>query len=226
MGEYTFSNIAKVNGIAVASFSKLNGILNENVMKLNGRPVWKIYADFTAANGTAVSAYSSNINVPGNAWVNTNISGGTAVVDIQGNKARPYNGGTGAALFVTTDTAISDLVIYADYVAGSTTGGTGIAFRTTDATNYWMAVARQTDNTMRIYEKTGAGALTSRASAAKTLTNGVTYKMKLTLSGTSITFVLDGTSISYTSSVRQTVTKHGIGTLSGNTSVYMDRFRI
>lgn len=226
MGEYTFSNIAKVNGIAVASFSKINGILNENVMKINGRPVWKFYDNFTDTNGTLLSAHTANINVPGNAWTLVNISGGTNRSDIQSNRVRVYDGGTGAALAYTVDMSISDLVIYADYIAGGATGGTGIAFRTTDTTNYWMAVARQFDNTMRIYEKTGAGALTSRASAAKTLTSGNTYKMKLTLSGTSITFVLDGTSISYTSSVRQTVTKHGVGTLSGNTTCYMDRFRI
>jgi hypothetical protein len=42
-----FSNLTKLGGVAVASFSKVMGILNENIVKINGRNCWKIYDAFT-----------------------------------------------------------------------------------------------------------------------------------------------------------------------------------
>jgi hypothetical protein len=100
------------------------------------------------------------------------------------------------------NSGISDAIIYSDVPAG--TVYSGLTFRVSDSSNYWILSLLTT--ALQIVEVTGG--VTVRASTAGTFSG--TYTMQLTLNGTSISGLVGSTSVNYTSSVRQTVTNHGL----------------
>lgn len=163
---------------------------------------------FTDTNGTLLTAHTPDVDTVGGGWL------GTSSCDIQSNRAQG-NSTAGRENWIECSTA--DVVISGDLSLAASVGGDkgpGLIARVADANNYWLGIMWKT--VIRIYEKT-SGSYTQRASTAFTAATETDYPATLTVSGTSITFNVDGTEISYTSSTHQTNTKHGVRCDGGNT---------
>ena len=112
------------------------------------------------------------------------------------------------------DVAKSDVVITAVLTARAS--GPGIVFRAVDSDNYFRAAVDGSN--IKIWERT-SGSWTERASAAAGTSNGTDYFACLTLEGTAIRFVVNQVAVTYTSSVRQSATKHGVFSPAVNATV-------
>lgn len=90
---------------------------------------------------------------------------------------------------------------------GRDNNGNGIVFRYVDNSNYWI-LWYYGGGGLTLYEIT-AGGSELRASAAENTTDVATATV--TLSGNDISVDFYGHTLTYSSSVRATATKHGIG---------------
>jgi hypothetical protein len=164
-----------------------------------------LQCNFTGANGTDLTAYTPDVGAPGTAV------GGTWT--IQSNKAAPPNGSAGA--IILWETGASDCVLSCDIAIPSASIYSYVMhFRSVDLNNRWLiTLQRDGGGTphMDITEVTG-GVGNVRATTDVTGLTGTTVTLTLTLNGTSIVPALNtGETTSYSSSVRQTVTTHGLG---------------
>jgi len=168
---------------------------------------------FTDANGTALTAHTSDVGA--GAW--TNLVG---TFDIQSNVANctsvgatAYGGSTAVAV---KNCGISDGVL--EVVNPSTGNDRLLVFRATDKDNMWFATVWL--GNMKLSEIT-AGVHTYRASSTPTMTAG--GKITVILDGQNISAFYNGANkIGYTSSVRQTVATHGFG--AWGTTMTIDNF--
>jgi hypothetical protein len=164
-----------------------------------------LQCNFTGTDGTDLTAYTPDVGAAGSAV------GGTWT--IQGNKASPPNGSAGAIFLWETNA--SDCVLSCVIAIPSASIYSYVMhFRSVDLNNRWLiTLQRDGGGTphMDITEVT-SGVGNIRATIDVTGLTGTTVTLTLTLNGTSIVPALNtGETTSYSSSVRQTVTTHGLG---------------
>jgi hypothetical protein len=159
---------------------------------------------FTDANGTALAAHAIGpTNDPATAWA---VDEGSFA--IQGNKARAST--STAVNSASCNPGVADCTLTCTVRFASGTIDLGVKFRGIDLDNYWLADLRKTDGTFKIFEKTG-GTYTERASVAKVPAANTDYVIQVVLSGNSMVATVDGgSSINFTSAVRNTAVRHGI----------------
>lgn len=188
----------------IAGTSAATGALNDAV-SLRNTPA-DIRADtFTDTNGTALTAHTPD---SGGAWLTA--SSGAGAWDIQSNQANlaTSSGGRDVAYF-DAGTADARVTVKATPAAAFYNQGAVLRFTAQDA--HWKAVCYATSNLFAIVEVT-AGSETIRASTTVTVTAGVQYTIAFSARGDNFTATLDGANtLAYTSSVRNTATKHGFG---------------
>lgn len=174
---------------------------------------------FTDTTGTAITAHSPDVEPVASGWTLHVITAGSSnAVKIQSNAAEDVAGtDAGGAYAYVVDHNTADTTITCDFTTSSIMGIIGLSYRVTDGSNYFVAVLQPSTNTIKIYEET-AGTLTQRAFTNVTtgLSASTTYALELTLSGNTATLKAESKTVSYTTSVRNTVTNHGIGTISSN----------
>lgn len=170
---------------------------------------------------------SSSLGSTNGAGVEETGGSGLAWADLTGDPQIASNAfcASGSAdTAATVDLGKSDVVLCATLTARAS--GPGIVFRAVDANNYWRAAIDGSN--IKIWERTG-GSWTERASAAASTSNGTDYFAVLALEGTSIRFTVGNVMVTYTSSVRQTATVHGVysGTTDGTVKSFgaFDRFQ-
>lgn len=167
-----------------------------------------IYDTFTDADGTNLTAHAiAPINTPGAVWAAVDPVG--SPIRVSSNRAVIGNGVPRYYLSSTvancTVSATIRLVV---------AGNLGVMFRRTDDANYWVAFVQTTQIVLN--EITG-GVTTQRAATARAYSTGVDYVLSVVLAGNSISCTCDGTTITYTSAVRNTATIHGLrGSGNGN----------
>lgn len=176
---------------------------------------------FTAANGTLLTAYPwtdpADVRPGSNQWF-ISVMPGSPGLQVLSNRAQfTITSGSRNAI----QTSVSDCTISGDAHLDSTAHIVDIFARWTNTTNFWMLYFSPT---MVIFECT-AGIFTNRASVSGIVVGD--YTLTVVLSGTSISFSAVGPvtrSLSYTSSVHQTDTIHGISTR--NSGSYFDNFKV
>lgn len=152
---------------------------------------------FTAANGTNLHGRVPDVaNTPGATW--------TAALQTWSIIDGCARGTDYLLSLAVIESGSADGVITMPSQRGGNQNG--IIFRYVDNNNYFRAET-SSGGGLVIAEYT-AGARTVRAQAAEAGTT--TYTMTLTLAGESMQLNFNGQTISYSSSVRVTATKHGI----------------
>ncbi len=180
---------------------------------------------FTDANGTGLDSHAPDLDSVGNGWASMALrstftpGGGT----IQGNQLQLGTDNAGHAI----DSGLSDAIVEADWTpAVGADNRNSIIFRYTTDGNHWALRVREPNGDIVIEEVT-ADAGYDRASAAFTWTEGQTYRLKVVINGDSIKGYVDGVQkVSYTSSVRETATKHGLARHTGADASRFDNFRV
>lgn len=160
-------------------------------------PTIILHDTFTASDDTLLVNHVMEVG-PG--WQTVSGGGGKIV----SNKAVNASGNT----VVASQANQADAVITAD-VTSVDAGVWDLVGRLTDTPVFWLLEIYQPSGTIALYEFNGS--FIERASVSFSSTLGETYAMKLEFNGTSIKGFVNGTEyISYTSSVNQQATKHGI----------------
>jgi hypothetical protein len=172
---------------------------------------------FTGDNMTQLYDHTiAPTNIPAATWIK--ISGSDHIL-ILSNHAKVWgNGGVG----YVAEAGVSDCVLEADFVIlSSPTLCPGLTWRNVDASNEWICYEY---TTLNLSEVTG-GTETVRASETVSLSAGPTYHWIVTLAGASMTCELVGiATLTYSSSVHQTATRHGIMGLADVS--YLDNFKV
>jgi len=191
----------------------------KQIVAAGSAPTVLVEDQFTGVDGTLLDAHTPDIDVVGGGWNRFTITG-TGVADIQSNRASfNFFGAYGYKI----DTGAADCTITAllELVGGE---ASGIAYRVTDGSNYFVATALGNNgNAINIYEET-SGVLVLRASKTVVLANG-DHLATLQLIGDTATFTVNGSSVSFTTSIRNNVTSHGIATLSGTPFMNIDNWK-
>lgn len=163
---------------------------------------------FTGTNGTDLQFHTPDV---GGAW-----TAAEGVIVIQSNKANGASGNNAHIEYYTINSAVADVVVTADFDVPALLHSFGsLVVRTVNKDNAWLMSFE--DDTLGlspyivIYERT-SGVQNTRASANISAVGGTTVTMTATANGTSLSLAFGSGSISYTSSVRQTTTTHGIST--------------
>lgn len=174
-----------------------------------------VYDTFSDADGTLLTAHIPDICPAGAAW----LSAGSAF--ISGNKLTQSHN---SVLIVAIDSGVSSGVITVsmDYVNLSSLDG-GIIARYIDSTHFWLL--RYYLNNLQIYENNN-NVYTLRASAIFSSPNG-TELLTATLNGNNLTITMLGISVSYSSSLFNIATNHGLRMVSNiTTSLTSDNFTV
>ena len=151
---------------------------------------------FTDANGTALTAHTSDVGA--SAWA---FYDGTA--DIQGNHANVVSL-TSGQFAAAKDSGLSDCIAEAITVLAA--NNQGVIVRATDASNYILIY--NTINNFYIYTQV-AGTFTLRASISQT--KAANDKISVVCSGNDITAYMNGGyRITYNTTFNNTATKHGL----------------
>lgn len=169
-----------------------------------------IYDSFTGANGTTITSRSPDICPPGSSWNNANFT-------ILDNHATLE---TEDRQLTVIERGVSDCIINVDInwswsiVNAGTTPVyySGIVFRYTDASNYWLAGFNDRSDVtgFRIFKIEG-GASTAVTNGVAGAINGTVYPLSVTLNGNDISVLFNNTAQLTTSSAfNNTATKHGI----------------
>lgn len=180
---------------------------------------------FTDANGTNLAAHTPDVDTVGGGWINAatgatwGIASGKAIKEAAGNFRN--------AAWIDAGTA--DAQATCQYTQSTRSGGLGL--RISDENNCWVVALynnNDTTNTILLRE-INAGGVTTRAEAAYDSDDGMTYALKATAIGTTITGFVNGTSlVSYASaSFNQAQTKHGLYIQDSDAdSAEFDDFRV
>jgi hypothetical protein len=141
-------------------------------------PATLLSASFTAADATALTAYTPEVGSAG-----THNQG---TWQISGNKAIPGSAADGD--IVTWDATSADIDLTVD--VAHLNQYPGVVFRFTDLDNYWF-VNIETGTVARLIERSG-GSNTDRGSGAISMTDSVEYPIRVVAAGASITVYVDG----------------------------------
>lgn len=193
------------------------------VLHLDGAgPQTYIFDTFTESANTVLPSHSPDIDVGGGGW--SSLAGSFQVIASTDVLYPPSAGAKPFAAVI--DATKADCTITMDCHNISATRSLEVTIRAVDIDNQWRILVSPASNTVAIYERT-SGTNTLRASAAITWADD--YTMKVVLSGTTITVTHNGaTTVSYSSAVRQTATKHGVGANNTFTTgnAWCDNFKV
>jgi predicted outer membrane repeat protein len=180
-------------------------------------PTTLILDNFNDANSTALTSHTiAPTNTPATSWSALELT-----YEIQSNRAQ--NSG-GAIASTYCDSAAADGTI-TSIVRRSGAVDCALAFRITDANNYWLADL-QAAGAFKLFNK-AAGSYNEIATTAVTFTDATDYTIKVILNGTSIkVYVDDANELSTTSAVRQTETKHGLWKAGAGGAGIFDDFTV
>lgn len=160
-----------------------------------------VYDTFTDADSTALTAHTPNKAPAGAAWAHV-----AGAFQITSNRAA-WVSNTGGYALAAIESGKADCVV-SGIIKRTATGYCGIAFRVVDTQNYLIAsigggqwsVIRRFQNNAAIVAQT-----------AFSQGNNIDYAVQVTLSGTSIIAVIDGTTtVNTTYTNLTTATKHGL----------------
>lgn len=186
-------------------------------------PTTRIFDQFIDTGGLNLPAHTpSPTNAPGGAW---NTAGaGFYVIDASGTGA---HGQFGDARCAWIEGVISDGVVTMteDFSAFGYNFYTGPVGRVQAINSFWLAGINPAADRLAIIE-VNAGVETERAGTSVVINVNTTYTTSLTMSGTSLTAQVGSTQVSYTSSLWQTNTKHGIRNLRGDIAGNITSFRL
>jgi hypothetical protein len=192
-----------------------------NAALMGGGAVQPLILDeFIGATGSLITNHTiSPINTPAATWAY--IGGYQNQFKISGNKAVGWALGE---ITIAADAGVADCSIQADidFVAG--TNNIGLCFRVTDIQNLFIAYITA-GNILRIASVTDNVPSNLYYTILNPVPANGTYPLKITLSGSLITWSFAGQTASVTSTARQTVTKHGLYCYFSGTNT-LDNFRI
>ena len=158
---------------------------------------------FNDTEGTALAAHViAPVNTPSTSWT---VHAGTWI--ISGNQVKKT-----AAANTYQSASVNAGIANADVSAVVYEQNTGIVARLTDDNNYWMLLVTDTSG-IYIFEKTG-GTFTPRAVTAATVSFPVTARF--VVNGTTLTGYVNDKIVTFTSSVRQSATRHGLAIYPAN----------
>ncbi len=162
--------------------------------------------NFTAADGTNLNGRTpSPTNTPGNNWAQ-----GSGSWAAQSNRARA---GTNGINILALDCETGDGTITVTVRRNATSSDQAVFFRGVDASNFWIADLRASDNTFKLF-KCVSGSYTAPGgtdSVSKTFSANTDYVLQVILNGNSISATVDGGSaLSVTDSFAATATVHGL----------------
>ena len=179
---------------------------------------------FVDPDGTLLTAHTPDIDLVGGGWV---VSVGNG--DIRGNIVEPDNIASNRVVIATTQ---SDVVITLDVTirTNNLNAQIGIVFRQVDESNLWLAGYSPLDGEFRLFRRVGGG-FSERAIGAWVPTEGLTYTMTVTLSGSSINCEVDGvvlavTDAQHAAAVNHGVDMYGIGGAPNAINQEADNFRV
>jgi hypothetical protein len=182
-----------------------------------GGPTVLILDQFTDTDATALQSHTiAPTNTPGASWGVENALKWT----IQSNRANGANG-AGSAF---ADAGQADVTVTCD-VYPDTSSYDGIIARYSNSTNFWLLTVRSDLSEFSIYEFSTGNGVVQRATTTVSITAGTKYTLALVVSGTSLSGTINGGhQITYTSSVNQTNTKHGLR--GGTGAPTFDNFQV
>lgn len=168
-------------------------------------PAFLHQSTFTAANGTALTAYTPEI---GNPWTILVPGSGAGFRVIQDNKWDGNGTNWGAD---QVECGQANVVVKADVTTPATNVAGGILGRVVDNGNHWWIALQSPDNN-RITENVGndIGQGTIRASFAQNVNGLVDEPIEVRFDGDDITMIRGGLSATYNASTFNTVTKFGL----------------
>lgn len=166
---------------------------------------YEVYATFTGANGTLLSAYT-----PERGGIPSRI--GTYEIKVQDNKAQGAGPSAGNNGIYTWDKGYADVVLTAKLsTADGSAPFAGLVGRVVDANNYFAASYIDTvSDAWRLVDRITSSD-TTRDSVSTTINPAAGYKAVLILQGVMATaFLRDGRRIQYRGLFNVTATKHGL----------------
>jgi hypothetical protein len=122
------------------------------------------------------------------------------------------------------DVGLTDVVVTADVTTNGWGGNTfeGLTGRWSSSSSYWFFALNVNTDAISIREVT-----TERAAASKVIAINTAYACTVTLAGNALTFNVDGTSCTYTSTTNNDKTKHGIvPVINGGGYTLIDNFKV
>jgi hypothetical protein len=181
------------------------------------------YDTFNAPNNTLITARAPDIDVVGGGWVKWS----TQAQSIRSNVATVALNEVVQETLSAADVGKADVTITSTFLMVSPDGRRkSIVLRLTDYNNCWICSYRNGLQAINIYKKE-AGVLTSVASGTKV--GGGPFLFTVSATGSTITFTVDGTTISYSSATfNQSATRHGmeINSFFQEAQSYADNFQI
>lgn len=180
-------NLSTTTPMYPAIMRHSNARTYDNLRVLSNLWQTPIYASdsFNRANGALGSTDGAGVEEPGGSGLAWSVLQGTCAVasNVAAFSARDGTSGIGMAV---VETGSGDGFYEVTQTTGAAAGGRpGIAFRVTDATNYWVAYIDNSANLLRIDEVV-AGSVTNRASVAATVADSTAYRLFVIADGASV----------------------------------------
>ena len=181
-----------------------------------------VSATFAGTDATAIADY-----VPGTVPGTNRFTSRSGAWQLSSNMAHPSSASNLAHATIESGTTNGVITAEARMNSSNTSLArvTGIVFRWTDASNYWMCgflIKDQVTSTFYIVQ-VSSGTPTSRASTNLALAADTMYTVQITLSGNDMSATLEGANtITYSSSTGASSTVHGI--CGRDTTSYVDDF--
>lgn len=120
------------------------------------------------------------------------------------------NNGLGSNSQAVVDVGESNVLAVVTQTTGAASNQ-GVQIRASDQNNCWLASLNVVGDAHELWER-NAGTWSKRATTAVTVDPGTAYRQTLIGDGQSLAAYMDGASrVSYTSSLHQAVTRHGVG---------------
>jgi hypothetical protein len=196
----SFTNVTVTNNVAASG----GGLIHQST--------------FTAANGTAITAYTPEI---GSAWANQS---GTA--EIQGNEWTPVSAGGGACVSDTTISTAGDYTYRANYRIPAGGGRAYFQFKTNGTGNGVYCDMFLGVLTCGQTPVAGGYATITTITPSPSVNNTAAHEIEFVITGTSVEVFVDGVSqgtFSYSATL-SAMTKVGIG--CENTSAVFTSFEV
>lgn len=175
---------------------------------------------FNRANGALGSTDGAGCEEPGGSGVAWSVLQGTCAISSNAAAFSARDGTSGVGLAVV-DTGLADVVLECTLTTGAAAGiRPGIAFRVTDASNYWRAYLDNNANTLRI-DEVASGSVTNKASVAATVADSTAYRMLVICDGASVLAIHNNaTAATATAATGLSATKHGLWCDTGIAGTY------
>ena len=185
---------------------------------------------FTASDGTELTAYTPETNIPGSSWVGealepSHSAPATNDAEIQSNQLKIVTSNKGCSY----DVKVTDYTINYDWVIGASSGiRSAVYFRWTDKDNNYIFKHREDLDSWALV-KTTAGSASTVASGSLTFNTSTTYAIEVRVSGTSLRIFVNSSELTgspFTMDAHLTATKIGIGTNTVSQPFLVDNFNV